>query len=127
MTPPAATASRTTAGVTAAAAAAALTSTVRLAVAARLLAARRAVQRPASPAALAKRLVPGYVITLTIALLSDVLADAVANPDRRVIVSTPPRTRTTARCRTTDSLTWTGSRSDEGTRRSCCVAAENRG
>ena len=67
-------------------------SAVRCLAGCRLLAARRHCARPASPAALAKRLIPGYVITPTIALISDVLADAVANPDRRVIVSTPPRT-----------------------------------
>jgi hypothetical protein len=68
-----------------------INNTVRLLAAARLLAARRDRCRPASPAALAKRLIPGYVITPTVALISDVLADAVEHPDRRVIVSTPPR------------------------------------
>ena len=77
MTPPAVTASRTTATAV----------TVRLLVAARLLQTKRDRQPPASPAALAKRLIPGYVITPTIALLSDVLADAVERPDRGVIVN----------------------------------------
>nr|MCH9728738.1 hypothetical protein [Actinomycetes bacterium] len=36
--------------------------------------------------------VPGYQITPTIALVSDVLADAIANPDRRYCLSCPPRT-----------------------------------
>ncbi|QZA15226.1 hypothetical protein H5U41_16675 [Mycolicibacterium holsaticum DSM 44478 = JCM 12374] len=41
---------------------------------------------------MAKRIVPGYRITPTIALISDAIADAVTNPDRRYIISTPPRT-----------------------------------
>src|SRR6476620_2300137 len=88
MTPPAATASRTTAT----AGTAALTSTVRLLAAVGLLEVRRDRQRPASPAALAKRLIPGYVITPTVALISDVLAEAITRPDGRYLISTPPRT-----------------------------------
>ena len=37
-------------------------------------------------------MIPGYRITPTIALLSDAIADAVTNPDRRYVISTPPRT-----------------------------------
>lgn len=61
-------------------------------VGARALAAQRSRRRPGSPAELAKRMIPNYRITPTIALISDAIADAVANPDRRYIISTPPRT-----------------------------------
>lgn len=37
-------------------------------------------------------MIPNYRITPTIALISDAISDAVANPDRRYIISTPPRT-----------------------------------
>ncbi len=67
-------------------------SAVGLLAAARAVATRRARQRPASPAQLAKRLIPNYVVTPTISLISDVLADAVTQPDRRYILSCPPRT-----------------------------------
>jgi hypothetical protein len=40
---------------------------------------------------LAKRVVPDYKITPSIALLSDVIADAIDNPDRRYLISTAPR------------------------------------
>ena len=56
------------------------------------MAAVRARRRPASPAELAARLIPGYVVTPTIKLISDALADAIAHPDRRYIISCPPRT-----------------------------------
>lgn len=46
--------------------------------------------RPASPAALAKRIVPNYRIVPTVALISDALLDAIVNPDRRYVLSTPP-------------------------------------
>lgn len=52
----------------------------------------RSRQRPATPAALAKRIVPGYAITPTVALISDTLTEAITAPDRRIIISTPPRT-----------------------------------
>lgn len=68
------------------------TSTARLLVAARCLRARRAKQRPSSPAELAKRLDPKFVITPTIALLSDLAVRSVTEPDQRDIVTTPPRT-----------------------------------
>ena len=57
----------------------------------RTLAAERAQRRPASPAELGKRLIPGYRITPAIAIISDALADAITGPDRRVIVTLPPR------------------------------------
>ncbi len=60
-------------------------------VAARALPAVAARRRPQTPAELAQRLIPGYRVTPTIRLISDVLADAIANPDRRVIISTPAR------------------------------------
>ncbi|UGQ43408.1 terminase large subunit domain-containing protein [Rhodococcus aetherivorans] len=55
---------------------------------------RRARQRvqPSTPAALLKRMDPSRVtIGPVTALISDVLADAIHNPDRRYVVSTPPR------------------------------------
>lgn len=66
--------------------------TVRTLVGAHALEAVRARRRPASPVELARRIIPGYRITPTIALISDAIADAVTNPDRRYIISTPPRT-----------------------------------
>ena len=72
------------------------TTSTRLLIAARLLASRRDRRRPASPAALAKRLAahgdPAFVITPTIALLSDLAVRSVTDPDQRDIVTTPPRT-----------------------------------
>ena len=61
-------------------------------IAARALAGRRARQPAASPAELARRLDPNYRVTPTIRLLSDLAVRAVTEPDRRDIVSTPPRT-----------------------------------
>jgi hypothetical protein len=60
-------------------------------VAARAVAARRAGQRPETPAQLAKRIIPGYRITPALALMSDALADAITGTDRRVIISVCPR------------------------------------
>ncbi|OBG00768.1 hypothetical protein A5773_04180 [Mycobacterium sp. 852014-52450_SCH5900713] len=60
-------------------------------VAARAGQAVRARRRPATPAELAARIMPGYRITPTIALISDALAEAVGEPGRRLIVSVPPR------------------------------------
>jgi hypothetical protein len=54
--------------------------------------------RPASPAALAKRIVPNYRIVPTVALISDVLLDAIVNPDRRYVLSTPPRSGKSLLC-----------------------------
>jgi hypothetical protein len=49
-------------------------------------------RRPESPAELARRLIPGYVITPALKLLSDELVRAVETPDSRLIVTMPPRT-----------------------------------
>ncbi|OBI78918.1 hypothetical protein A5664_17085 [Mycolicibacterium fortuitum] len=68
------------------------TAVLRTLVGARAVASRRAQRRPSTPAELAKRVLPGYRVTPTIALISDAIADAVHNPDRRYIISTPPRT-----------------------------------
>lgn len=54
-------------------------------------AARRQI-RPRSPAELARRLDPKFVVTPTIRLLSDVAVRAVTEPNQRDIVNTPPRT-----------------------------------
>ncbi|MEU7767911.1 terminase family protein [Nocardia sp. NPDC049190] len=48
--------------------------------------------RPATPAALAARLIPCYNVTPAIRMISDVLADAITQPGRRIIITTPPRT-----------------------------------
>lgn len=60
--------------------------------AARAVLAARGRQRPASPAELARRLIPGYQITPTIRLISDELVRAVETPNARVILTMPPRT-----------------------------------
>lgn len=56
------------------------------------LAARDARSRAASPADLARRLDPRFVVTPTIRLLSDIAVRSVDQPDERDIVTTPPRT-----------------------------------
>ena len=66
--------------------------TPRCLIDAAALSAARKRQRPASPAALARQLIPDYKITPTISLISDVLHDAITQPDRRYIITTPPRT-----------------------------------
>ncbi|KWX25622.1 hypothetical protein AFM11_05165 [Mycolicibacterium wolinskyi] len=55
---------------------------------------RRACGRrmPDNPADLARLLIPGYVVTPTIKLLSDELVRAVEQPDSRLILTMPPRT-----------------------------------
>ncbi|MCV6982108.1 hypothetical protein H7I53_17995 [Mycolicibacterium pulveris] len=64
----------------------------------RTLAAARYVQvarrdiRPQSPAELARRLDPKFVVTPTIRLLSDIAVRAFHQPDQRDVVSCPPRT-----------------------------------
>lgn len=60
--------------------------------AARALGSARGRQVPTTPAELARRLDPKFVVTPTIRLLSDVAVRAVEEPDQRDIVSTPPRT-----------------------------------
>ncbi|MCQ4360629.1 hypothetical protein KQR54_05620 [Mycobacterium gordonae] len=60
--------------------------------AARAIGSARQSRRPESPAELAQRLIPGYVVTPTIKLLSDELVRAVEEPDSRLVVTMPPRT-----------------------------------
>jgi len=60
-------------------------------VAARALSARRARHRPSSPAELGKRILPSYRITPAVALISDALLEAIVEPDRRLIITVPPR------------------------------------
>ncbi|WP_246398026.1 terminase large subunit domain-containing protein [Mycobacterium vicinigordonae] len=60
--------------------------------AARAIRTARGRRRPESPAELASRLIPGYVVTPAIKLLSDELVRAVEEPDSRLIVTMPPRT-----------------------------------
>ena len=68
-----------------------MTLTARALVDVLALSAARRRCRPSSPAALAKRLIPDYRIVPTVALISDVLLDAITQPDRRYVLSTPPR------------------------------------
>ncbi len=58
----------------------------------RVLQSGRGRQRPSSPADLAWRLDPMFVVTPTIRLLSDIAVRSVTDPDQRDIVTTPPRT-----------------------------------
>lgn len=60
--------------------------------AARAALAARARRRPESPAELARRLDPRFVVTPTIRLLSDIAVRSVIEPDERDVVTTPPRT-----------------------------------
>lgn len=66
--------------------------TVPTLTAARALTAARGRRRPASPAELAVRLDPKFVVTPAVRLLSDIAVRAVEQPDQRDVVSTPPRT-----------------------------------
>lgn len=63
------------------------TNPIRTLTAARSMLAARHRQRPESPAELARRLIPGYVVTPTIKLLSDELVRAVEEPDSRIILT----------------------------------------
>lgn len=65
---------------------------LRTLVAVRALSAATQRRRPTSPAELARRLDPTFVVTPTIRLLSDIAVRSVTAPDQRDIVSTPPRT-----------------------------------
>lgn len=47
--------------------------------------------RPSTPVALAKRIIAGFEVVPVTALISDVLDDAICRPDRRYVLSTPPR------------------------------------
>ncbi|MGB7235291.1 MAG: hypothetical protein WBD41_04835, partial [Rhodococcus sp. (in: high G+C Gram-positive bacteria)] len=47
--------------------------------------------QPSTPVALAKRIIAGFEVVPVTALISDVLDDAIRNPDRRYVLSTPPR------------------------------------
>ena len=60
--------------------------------AARSIRSAQARRRPESPAELARRLDPKFVVTPTIRLLSDIAVRLVTEPDQRDVVSTPPRT-----------------------------------
>jgi hypothetical protein len=66
--------------------------TIEAMTAARVLQAGRGRQQPSTPADLARRLDPKFVVTPTIRLLSDIAVRAVQEPDCRDIVTTPPRT-----------------------------------
>nr|WP_255396769.1 terminase family protein [Mycobacterium sp. 852002-51613_SCH5001154] len=54
--------------------------------------AARRRQRASAPAELARRLEPGFVVTPTIRLLSDIAVRSVTEPDQRDVVTCPPRT-----------------------------------
>ncbi|MGP4054138.1 terminase large subunit domain-containing protein [Mycobacterium sp. 4D054] len=64
---------------------------LRALVAARALGAQRARRRPSSPAELAKRLDPKFVIVPVICLLSDIAVRSVTAPDQRDIATVAPR------------------------------------
>ncbi|MGA4690151.1 terminase large subunit domain-containing protein [Rhodococcus sp. AB351] len=66
-------------------------SAVRSLTAARSLRAARRRRRPSHPAELAAAMIPDYRVTPAIALLADVLHDAIMQPGRRYIVTVPPR------------------------------------
>ncbi|ANE80155.1 hypothetical protein A7U43_13260 [Mycobacterium adipatum] len=66
--------------------------TVKTLTTARAFGAARGRRRPESPAEMARRLIPGYVVTPAIQMLSDELVRAVETPDSRLIVTMPPRT-----------------------------------
>ena len=55
------------------------------------LAAARRRQRPANPAALARRIIRGYRLTPTTALIGFAVAEAIRTPDARLIICAPPR------------------------------------
>ncbi|OBF56731.1 hypothetical protein A5756_10595 [Mycobacterium sp. 852002-53434_SCH5985345] len=59
---------------------------------ARGIRAARRRQRPCTPAELARRLDPNFVVTPTIRLLSDLAVRSVTGQDQRDVVTTPPRT-----------------------------------
>lgn len=66
--------------------------TLQTLVAARAVAAERAQRQPATPAQLAVRIMRNYRLTPAICCISDALAEAIHEPDQRLIISTPPRT-----------------------------------
>ena len=55
------------------------------------LSASRQRQRPGNPAQLARRIVRGYSITPTVALIGSAVADAIKAPAARLIITVPPR------------------------------------
>ena len=65
---------------------------IALLAAARSIRAASQRRRPESPAELARRLDPKFVVTPTIRLLSDIAVRLVTRPDQRDVASTPPRT-----------------------------------
>jgi hypothetical protein len=69
-----------------------MTDAIHALVAARTLAAWRTRRRPQTPAELAVRLDPKFIVTPTIRLLSDIAVRSVIEPDQRDIVTTSPRT-----------------------------------
>ncbi len=68
------------------------TDSIAALAAARAIRSGRERRQPETPAQLASRLIPGYVVTPTIKLLSDELVRAVEEPDSRLILTTAPRT-----------------------------------
>jgi hypothetical protein len=66
--------------------------TLQTLIAANTVLAARAQRKPATPAALAVRVMRNYRVTPAIALMSDLLTEAIREPDLRLVISTPPRT-----------------------------------
>lgn len=69
-----------------------LPDSIRTLTAIRAVAAARQLQLPATPAALATRIIRNYRVTPAIALISDVLTEAIAGNNERIVISTSPRT-----------------------------------
>ena len=57
----------------------------------RMLSAGCAARRPATPAELAVRILPGFRITPAVTAISDALTEAMTTPDARLIITAPPR------------------------------------
>ncbi len=68
-----------------------LPETVAAIVGADLIEAARGRRRPSTPSELARRVIQHYVTTPALELISDVLNDAIRNPGRRLVITTPPR------------------------------------
>ena len=75
-----------------------MTTPVRSLIAAEALARQRSQRRPASPAELAQRVIPNYRRTATVEIISDAIADAIDGPERRYIITTPPRSGKSVLC-----------------------------
>lgn len=69
-----------------------MSASVTTLAAVRAVGAQRARRRPASPAQLARRLDPRFVLTPAVCVLSDLAVRSVTEPDQRDVATMPPRT-----------------------------------